>query len=89
MPPYSADAYCHIPACLVTSNVSLNGDGTFSHPEVLLAGQPAADCLLDVDTSHAQLVRTQLLQVRHLTSPEENLAFAKLILAGALGKNIN
>lgn len=60
--------------------MSLNGDGRFLHPQVLFAGQPAANSLLDVDTSHTQFVRTQLLQVSHLTSPEEDLVFAKLVL---------
>lgn len=60
--------------------MSLYGDGTFLHPQVLFAGQPAADRLLDADASHTQLIRTQLLQVSHLTSPEEDLVFTKLIL---------
>ena len=59
--------------------ISLNGYGRLLHPQILFAGQPAADSLLDADTSHTQLVRTQLLQVSHLTSPEEDLVFAKLV----------
>lgn len=59
--------------------MSLYCDGGFPHPQVLFAGQPAADGLLDTDTSHSQLVRAQLLQVSYQTSPEEDLVFAKLI----------
>lgn len=65
--------------------MSLYGDSRFPHPQVLFASQPAADSLLDADTSHTQLVRTQLLQVSHLTRPEEDLGFAKLILIVVLG----
>lgn len=78
---HSAVVEClHPPACLVTPYISLYGDSRFPHPQELFAGQPAADSLLDADTSHAQLVGAQLLQVSHLTSPEEDLVFAKLIL---------
>lgn len=69
--------------------MSLYGDRRFLHPQVLFAGHPAADRLLDADTSHAQLVRTQLLQVSHLTGPEEDLVFAKLILILVLGTEQN
>lgn len=60
--------------------MSLDGDGGFPHPQVLSAGQPAADSLLDADACQTQLVRTQLFHVRHLTSPEEDLVPSKLIL---------
>lgn len=60
--------------------MSLYCDRRLPHPQEFFAGQPAADSLLDADTSHTQLVRTQLLQVSHLTSPEEDLVFSKLIL---------
>lgn len=69
--------------------MSLYGDGRFPHPQVLFAGQPAADSLLDADTSNTQLVRAQLLQVSHLTSPEEDLVFAKLVLILVLGAKQN
>lgn len=65
--------------------MSLYGDGGFPHPQVLFTAQPAADCLLHADTGHTQLVRTQLFQIGHLTSPEEDLVFAKLILILFLG----
>ena len=60
--------------------MSLYCDRRLPHPQVFFAGQPAADSLLDADTCHTQLVRTQLLQVCHLTSPKEDLVLAKLIL---------
>lgn len=60
--------------------MSLYCDRRLPHPQVFFAGQPAADSLLDADTCHTQLIRTQLLQVSHLTSPEEDLVLAKLIL---------
>lgn len=60
--------------------MSLDGDGRFPHPQVLSAGQPAADSLLDADAGQTQLVRPQLFHVRHLTSPEEDLVLSKLIL---------
>lgn len=41
----------HTPACLMTPHVFLDSDGRFSHPQVLSAGEPAANGLLDVDTS--------------------------------------
>lgn len=69
--------------------MSLYGDSRFPHPQVLFAGQPTADSLLDADTSHTQLIGTQLLQVSHLTSPEEDLVFAKLILILVLGAKEN
>lgn len=68
----------------MTPDVSLYGDGTLPHPQILPAGQPAADGLLDADTSQAQLVRTQLFHVGHLTSPEEDLVLSKLILVPVL-----
>lgn len=69
--------------------MSLDGESRRSHPQVLAAGQPAADGLLDADTGHSQHVRTQLLQVSYLTRPEEDLVFAKLILILILGNKQN
>lgn len=83
---YSAFVEClHSPACLVTPDMSLYGQSRLLHPQVLFASEPAADSLLDANTSITQLVKTKLLQVRHLTSPEEDLVFAKLILLLVLG----
>lgn len=72
--------YLHSPACQMTPDVSLDGNGTLPHPQILPAGQPAADGLLDADTSQAQLVRPQLFHVGDLTSPEEDLVLSKLVL---------
>lgn len=69
----------------MTPYVSLYGDSRLLHPQVLFASQPAANSLLDANASHTQLVRTQLLQVGHLTGPEEDLVFAKLIFILVLG----
>lgn len=46
----------HSPACLVTPHMFLDRDGRLPHPQILLAGQPAANRLLDADTSHTQFV---------------------------------
>lgn len=64
----------------MTPYISLYGDSRFPHPQVFFAGQPAADGLLDADAGRAQFIRTQLLQVSHLTGSEEDLVFAQLIL---------
>lgn len=68
--------------------ISLNGDGRTLHPQVLCAGQPTANSLLDADTGQTQFVRTQLLQISHLSSSEKDLVFAKLILVLVLGTKI-
>ena len=46
----------HSPACLVTPDISLYGDSRFLHLQVFLAGQPAADGLLDADAGRAQFI---------------------------------
>lgn len=64
----------------MTPDISLYGDGAFPQPQILSAGQPAADGLLDAHASQTQLVRAQLFHVGHLASPEEDLVLSKLIL---------
>lgn len=65
----------------------LNSNGRLPHPQVLFACQPAANSLLDGDTSHTQFVRAQLLQESHLASSEEDLVFAKLVFPLVLKQN--
>lgn len=65
------------PACPVAPQTSLDGDGRFPHPLVLREGQPAPDGLLDANAVRAEFSRAERLQVRHLSSPEEQLRPAK------------
>lgn len=74
------------PAGLVSTHMSLDVDGGLLHSQVLLTGQPAADGLLDTDAGGAELVCSELLQVGHLASPEEDLGLAKLVLVRILGQ---
>lgn len=78
----------HLPACLVTPYMFLNSNGRLPHPQVLFTCQPAANSLLDGDTSHTQFVRAQLLQESHLASSEEDLVFAKLVFPLVLKQNL-
>lgn len=63
----------------MSPHVSLYGDGRLTDAQVLLASEPAANGLLDLDAGFTEFVRPQLLQVSHLASPEEDLRFSKLI----------
>lgn len=67
------------PAGLVSSGEPLDGDGCAPLTQVLLARQPAADRFLDANAGGAQLVRSQLLQIGDLASPEEDLRLTKLV----------
>lgn len=71
---------CVSPAGLVSSDMSLDGNGGMFHAQVFLAGQPAADGLLDANAGSAQFISPELLQIRHLTRPEKYLRFPKLVL---------
>ena len=51
-----------------------------ANTSVLLPLQPATDVFLDHDTAGTQLVRSQLLQVRHLPRAEEDLRLAEPVL---------
>lgn len=75
------------PAGLVSTDVSLDSCGSVFHSQVLLACQPAADCLLDADASSTQLVCTQFLQVRNLPRSEKDLGFPELVLIWILLEN--
>ncbi len=67
------------PASLVSSGEPLDGDGSATLAQILLARQPAADCFLDANAGSTQLVRPQLLQVGNLAGPEEDLGLTKLV----------
>lgn len=69
----------HSPASLVSPGEPLDGDGSVTLAQVLLAREPTADGFLDADAGGAQLVRPQLLQVGNLACSEEDLGLAKLI----------
>ncbi len=66
------------PAGQVSSAVSLQSDGRLADLSVSNSLQPASNCLLDLDTGRAELIRSELLQVRYLTRPEEDLGLTKL-----------
>lgn len=63
----------------MSPHVSLYGDGRLTDTQVLLASEPAADGLLDVDAGFTEFVGPQLLQISHLSSSEEDLRFSKLV----------
>lgn len=69
----------------MTPQPSLHGERGSPRPLVLCEGQPAPHRLLDADTGRAQFIGAELLQVRHLSGPEEDLSFAKLKLILVLG----
>ena len=81
------EAVC-VPACLLGTDVFLEHHSRSPHPQVLLAGQPAAQGLLDADARQAQLLRPQVLQVGHLARTEEDLGSAELILVSILRTKI-
>lgn len=67
------------PAGLVSSGEPLDGDGSATHAQILLACQPAADGFLDADAGNTQLICPQLLQIGDLARPEEDLGLTKLV----------
>lgn len=66
------------PAGQVSSAISLQSDGRLADLSVSNSLQPTSHRLLDLDTGRAELIRPELLQVRYLTRPEENLGLTKL-----------
>lgn len=74
----------HSRPSLVSACVSLHGDCSAAQTQVFLAGEPASDGLLDPHTSHAEFIGPQFLQICHLSCPEEDLSFPKLVLIWVL-----
>ena len=68
------------PAGHVAAAVSLQQHCRAADLAVAEPLEPAAHRLLDLDARRAELVRPQLLQVRHLARPEEDLRLAELEL---------
>ena len=58
-------------------------DGPFDL-HVAPLGEPPTDVLLDHNAAGPQSLRPNLLQVRHLTSPEEDLCLTELVLVPVL-----
>lgn len=67
-----------VPACKVSSSVSLQQDDRTADLLVPNSLQPPAHSLLDLDASRAEFVRSELLQIRYLSGPEENLCLSEL-----------
>lgn len=82
--PYSFNKGKHLgggkllPACKVSSSISLQQDGRPADLSVPDPLQPPSHRLLDLDAGRAKFVRPELLQIRYLSSPEEDLCFSKL-----------
>lgn len=74
------------PARQVSSSVSLQQDGRPADLSVANSLQPPSHRLLDLDAGRAKFVRPELLQVRHLSSPEEDLGLAELEHVRVLGE---
>ncbi len=62
----------------------MEDDGCLSHAQVLPPLAPPSDVFLDGHAGSSQPVQAQLLQISYLTSSEEDLCPAKLILIGVL-----
>lgn len=75
------------PAGQVSSTISLQKDGCLADLLVSDSLQPTSDSLLDFDTGWAKFIRPELLQVRYLSSPEEDLCLTKLEHVGILRDN--
>lgn len=74
------------PARQVSSSVSLQQHGGPADLSVANSLQPPPHRLLDLDAGRAKFVRPELLQVRHLPGPEEDLGLAELEHVRVLGK---
>lgn len=67
-----------LPACKVSSSVSLEQDDRPADLLVTNSLQPPAHGLLDLDASRAEFVRSELLQICYLSGPEEDLCLSEL-----------
>lgn len=76
----------HSPACQVTPAVSLQSDSRLADLAVPNSLQPSSHSLLDLNAGEAELISSELLQIGHLTCPEENLCLSKLELIWVLKK---
>ncbi len=74
----------HSPACQVTPAVSLQNDSRLADLAVPNSLQPSSHGLLDLNAGEAELISSELLQIGHLTCPEENLRLSKLELIRVL-----
>lgn len=76
---------CHtVPARQETPSISLQGDGGLPDLSVAYSLKPSSHRLLDLDAGVAELVGSELLQIGHLSGPEEDLCLSKLELIWVL-----
>lgn len=74
----------HSPDLFLSAHVLLDSDGSLSHVQEPASLPPAPHVLLDGHARRTKMIQTQLLQVRHLSRPEEDLTPTELVLVGIL-----